>query len=270
MGIPIRRGRAIDGTDRKGTLPVAVVNEAFARRFWGTTDPIGRRLHVFDRDTTVTVAGVAMDGKYFFLAPLDAPSPPFVYLPLAQWGHYEVVLHVRATGDPLALAASVERAVEKVDPRLTAMSPGTLDAYSSVPYLPSQLAALVLSVLGAAALVLATLGLYAVTAYSVTQRRREIGIRMALGATPARIAGHFLAGAARHAGVGAIAGIALAVAIAGGLASRVPGSVPRVIVDRLSPFVGAVAVLGAVAAGAALIAAVRAARMSPTAALREE
>jgi len=268
MGIPIRRGRAIDATDRDGRLPVTVVNEAFARRFWGTNDPIGRRIHVDNRD--LTVVGIAMDGKYEFLAPLDASSPPFVYLPLGQWGHYEVVLHVRAAGDPLALAASIESAVENVDPRLTAMSPGTLDAYSSAPYLPSQLAALVLSVLGVAALVLATLGLYAVTAYSVTQRRREIGIRMALGATPARIAAHVLADAARHAGAGAVAGVLLALVIANGLATQMPGSVPRVMVDRVWPFVVASAALGAVAVVAAFIAANRAARISPMAALREE
>ena len=117
----------------------------------------------------------------------------------------------------------------------------TLDAYSSVPYLPVRLAALVLSVLGAAALVLATVGLYAVTAYAITQRRREIGIRIALGATPARIVAHFLAHAARYAGTGALAGVALASAA-----------------------------LGAVAVLAVLIAANRAARMSPMAALREE
>ena len=247
MGIPIRQGRAIDATDRDGTLPVAVVNEAFARRFWGSADPVGRRLQVGGAD--LTVAGVAMDGKYEFLAPLDAASPPFVYLPFSQWGHFEVTLHVRTAGDPLALVPSIENAV---------------------PYLPSQLASLVLTVLGAAALVFATLGLYAVTAYAVTQRRREIGIRMALGATPARIAAHVLAYAGRHAGAGALAGVLLALAMARGLATQLPDSLPRVTGNQVWPFATASAVLGTVAALAALIAATRAARMNPAAALREE
>ena len=269
MGIPIRRGRAITAADRNGTLPVAVVNEAFVRRFWGTTDPIGRRLHVFG-DSYLIVVGVAGDGKYEFLAPLDAPSPPFIYIPFAQWGHYEIVLHVRAAGDPLALVPSIGRVVADVDSRLSAMSPVTLEDYTAVPYLPVRLATLVLSVLGAAALVLATVGLYAVTAYAVTQQRREIGSRMALGATPARIVRHFLAHAARYVGAGALAGAALAVAMAYGLAATLPGSLPRGMADRVWPFALAVVTLGAVAAVSALVPASRAARVNPTSALRED
>jgi predicted permease len=269
MGIPIKRGRAIDPSDRRGTLTAVVVNEAFARRFWGTADPVGRILRIYG-DTDLTVVGVAGDGKYEFLAPLDAPSPPFVYLSFAQWGHYEVVLHVRAAGDPLALVPSIQRAVAAVDGRLSAMSPVTLEDYSAVPYLPVRLATLVLSVLGAAALALATVGLYAVTAYAVTQQRREIGIRMALGATPVRIASHFLAHAARYVGTGALAGATLAGAMAYGLATKLPGSLPRAATDRVWPFALAVVTLGTVAALSALIPASRAARVNPTAALRDE
>ncbi|MBI4477819.1 MAG: ABC transporter permease, partial [Acidobacteria bacterium] len=153
MEIPIVRGRAIEAADREGARPVAIVNEAFVRRFWGQGDPLGRGIRVDGRN--LTVVGVAADGKYEFLAPLDAPSPPFVYLPFAQWGHWEVVLHVRAAGDPLALVPSIQRTVTSVDARLSAMNPATLDSYSSVPYLPVRLGSRVLSVLGAGALMLA-------------------------------------------------------------------------------------------------------------------
>ena len=99
MRIPITRGRPIDASDRRGTQAVAVVNEAFARRFWGTSDPVGRHIRIYEVD--INIVGIAGDGKYSFLAPLDEPSPPFVYIPFAQWGHPEVVLHVRADGDPM-------------------------------------------------------------------------------------------------------------------------------------------------------------------------
>lgn len=268
MDIPIVRGRPIAMSDRAGAEPVAVVNAAFARRFFGAANPIGRRIRVNGSETTVV--GVAADGKYVFTAPLDEPSPPFIYLPFPQWPTSSVVLHVRADGDPLTLVPAVERVVTSVEPRLIAMSPSTLESYSSVPYLPIRLGTRILSVLGAGALILATLGLYAVIGFAVTQRRREIGIRMALGATPRSLIVHFLAYAVRYAGAGAIAGAALATAIAWGLATRLPGSVPRTMNEMALPFATAIALLGAVAALAAIIPANRAARVNPTAALRED
>jgi predicted permease len=268
MRIPIKRGRAIDESERRGTQAVAVVNEAFARRFWGTSDPVGR--HILIHEVDITVVGIAGDGKYSFLAPLDEPSPPFVYLPFGQWGHSEVVLHVRADGDPMALAPSIARVVAGVDGRLTAMSPLTLEDSTAVPFLPIRMATLVLSVLGGAALVLASIGLYAVTAYTVTQQRREIGIRMALGATPARIVTRFLAHAARYVGAGAIAGAALTSAMVYALAAKLPGILPSVPLDRMGPFAVATTALAAVAALAVIIPAGRAARLNPTTALRDE
>lgn len=267
MGIRIVSGRPIDAADSAAARPVAVVNEAFARRFWGTQDPIGRGIRVGSR--TLTIVGVASDGKYYFLSPLDAPSPPFVYLPFAQWGHFAVVLHVRAAGAPLALVPAVQQAVAAADGRLNAITPSTLDAYSSAPFLAMQIGSGVLSVLGAAALMLASVGLYAVTAYAVTQQRRAIGIRVALGATHARVVADVLEHAARYVAIGAVAGIALAVVIANILATNLPGSV-SVVRQWIVPFVAASLTLTAVAAVAALIPAARAARMNPTLALREE
>jgi predicted permease len=268
MRIPITRGRAIDASDRRGTQAVAVVNEAFARRFWGISDPVGR--HILIHEVDIAVVGIAGDGKYSFLAPLDEPSPPFVYLPFAQWGHYEVVLHVRADGDPMALVPSIARVVTGVDGRLAAMSPATLEDYTAMPFLPTRLATVVLSVLGGAALGLASIGLYAVTAYAVTQQRREIGIRMALGATPSRIVARFLAFSAGYVLTGAIAGVALSVAMVYGLTIKLPAILPHAPLERAGPFAAAAAALGIVAALAVLVPAGRAARVNPTTVLRDE
>ena len=268
MGIPILRGRPIEARDRAGTEAVVVVNDAFARRFFGETDPVGRSLNIRGRD--VTIVGVAADGKYEFTAPLDEPSPPFIYMPYSQWTTGAIVLHVRSGGDPITLVPAVQRIVSAADARLIAMTPSTLEEYSSVPYMPIRLGTRILSVLGGGALVLATLGLYAVIGYSVSQQRREIGIRMALGATPGALVSRFLMHAARYAGAGAFAGVLLAVVIAYGLATRLPGSVPRVTTEMVAPFLAATALLCAVAALAALIPANRAAHVNPTVALREE
>ena len=175
---------------------------------------------------------------------------------------------MRADGDPMVLVPSIARVVTGVDARLTAMSPSTLEEYTAVPLMPIRLASLVLTVLGGAALVLASIGLYAVTAYAVTQQRREIGIRMALGAL-GRVVRHFLA---RHAyvGAGALAGVGLAVAIMYGLMLRVPTILPRVLGQRVAPFALAAAALGVVAALAVAVPASRAARVNPTTALRDE
>ena len=268
MGIPILDGRAIELSDRAGSQPVAVVNQTYARRFWGDQGAVGRVMKVEGAD--VTVVGVAADGKYEFLEPLDNPSPPFVYLPVSQWPRNSVMLHARTTAAPLTMAAAVRDAVEGVDGRLTVTSPSTLDAYSSVPYVPIRVASRVLTILGIGALILATLGLYAVIGYAVAQQRAEIGIRMALGASPHRIVRHFMRYAALYAGIGAAVGTFLALAIARGLAVKLPGSVPSMIGNQVGPFVVAVLLLGVVAVLAAFIPAQGAARVSPTVALREE
>jgi predicted permease len=268
MGIRLVDGRPIEASDRSDSRPVVVVNEAFARRFWGDASAIGRQMRVDGQE--VTVVGVAGNGKYEYLAALDEPSPPFVYLPFAQWANFTVVMHVRATGDPMALVPSMRRAVESVDSRLTATSPSTLDSYSSVPTLPIRLASRVLTVLGIGALILATLGLYAMIGYAVAQQRAEIGIRMALGATPGRIVRHFLTYAALYAGVGAFVGSLLALLIARTLAAKLPGIVPASLSNQVVPFLLAVFALGAVSVLAAFIPARGAARVNPTVALREE
>jgi ABC-type antimicrobial peptide transport system permease subunit len=133
-----------------------------------------------------------------------------------------------------------------------------------------EMASRVLTVLGIGALILATLGLYAVIGYAVAQQRAEIGIRMALGASPTRIMRHFLRYAALYAGFGALAGSVLALTIARVLAVRIPGMVPEALGGQLVPFTVSVFTLGAVSMLAAFVPARGAARVNPTVALREE
>ena len=268
MGIPIVRGRPIDATHRQGSQDVAVVNEAFARRFWNGLDPVGRTIRLANRQ--LAVVGVATDGKYEFMAPLDDPSPPFIYLPYAQWGGSTPVLHVLAAGDPLALLPAVRREVAAVEPALAVLSPTTLEAYASVPFFPLRVGAAVLSTLGAAALLLAALGLYAVIGYSVTQRERETGVRMALGATPLRLVGGFLGEAGRYAGGGAVAGVLLAAVVVVGLARELPYLVPRITAAHGGSLALALGALSTVALLASLIPASRATRVNPSTALRAE
>jgi predicted permease len=268
MGIPILQGRAIVETDGEGTQDVAVVNEAFARRFWGDEEGVGRTIRTGDRE--LRVIGVAGNGKYEFTAPLDDPSPPFVYMPYAQWSGAAPVLHARADGDPLALLPDVRREITAVEPLLSVLSPTTLERYSSVPFVPMRIGATVLSALGAAALVLAALGLYAVIGYAVAQRRRETGVRMALGATPWRLVGEFLREAGRYTAAGAIAGVLLAAVVVALLSRDLPYLVPRIRLSHAGAFALALAALTAVALLASLIPASRAARVNPANALRAD
>ena len=267
MGIPIVGGRAIEPVDREDGLPVAVVNEAFAKQYWGSTEA-GHRVEIDGK--LLTVVGVATDGKYEFTAPLDEPSPPLIYLPLGQSQSSYVVLHVRSAGDPMALLPSVRREINTLDGRLPVLSPTNLDSYSSVPLFPVRIGARVLTLLGGAALVLAALGLYAVIGYAVVQRQREIGVRMALGATSSRLVKGFLAEAAKFAGVGAIAGFLMAMMMTRMLSSAIPYLIPKASGGVSGPFLVSFFALTAVAFVSALIPARRVTQVDPTTALRAE
>jgi ABC-type antimicrobial peptide transport system permease subunit len=150
------------------------------------------------------------------------------------------------------------------------LSPTTLEVYASVPFFPLRVGATVLSALGAAALVLAALGLYAVIGYAVTQRERETGMRMALGATPSRLVGSFLGEAARCAGGGAMAGVLLSAIVVAALSRWLPQLVPRLTASHAGSLALALGALSAVAIIASLIPASRATRVNPSTALRAD
>jgi len=183
LGVPLVRGRGLDEGDDDGARRTAVVNETFARRMWPGEEGLGQSFRWKERGEPVEVVGVAADGKYLMLG--EAPRP-FVYLPLAQEGASPVTVHLRASSDaPLDLVAPLRAAVAEIDPDLPVFNVRSMEEHlrtSVFGFLPLRAAALLAGVQGATALLLAVLGVYGVAAFSLRRRRREIGIRVALGA----------------------------------------------------------------------------------------
>jgi predicted permease len=179
LGIPLLQGRGFSSRDQRGTPPVVVVNETMAKRFWPGHSPIGRRLKFFGDDFFHTVVGVARDSKYVALG--EEPQL-HLYCPLVQNYSPRVTLLTRLDGDPDATLGQVRREVQALDPTLPLFNVSTLtDILDRSLWAPRASAAL-LGVFGALALVLAILGVFSVSSYSVARRTAEIGLRIALGA----------------------------------------------------------------------------------------
>jgi predicted permease len=264
MGVPLVRGRGITGEDRAGAPGVVVVNEAFARRFWPGEDPIGREVGLAgDQGPWSTVVGIARDGKYGSRS--EEPSP-FYYVPYAQEPRSAVTLIVRTAGNPRDLVAPVRGAVRETDPALAVAESMTLTESLELSLLPQRAGGLLLTGFGLLGLVLASMGIYGVIAYTVAQRTREVGIRMALGASSVSVVGLVVRYAARLVLIGVVIGLVAAFALARLVRGFLTGLDPS---DPLT-YGGVVAVLCGVALLAAWLPARRAARVDPMVALRQE
>jgi len=261
MGIPIERGRSIERSDRSRTERVAVVNQAFVRKFWPGKDPIGRRLH--QGQGWAKVVGVAKDSACDELG--ETPYP-VVYSSLAQWYASGMTLHVRTEGDPMGLIGPLHRRFSQVSPDLPFLDPRSMTQQMGASTFVQRTGASVLSVLGILALILSATGIYAVLACAVQSRRREIAVRAALGASRRDLVRLVADRALRLTLSGLVIGMAGALGAAHLLRSQLFG------VDPGDPATfGSIAlILLAVAAAGAFVPARRAAGIDPAAALRSE
>ncbi len=261
MGIPLREGRAFRTQDDSGAVHVLIVNEQFVHRFWPGQDALGKTVHTHGRDWTVV--GVVPTGKYFSLG--EEPTA-FYYTPEAQQWSYGLQLAIRTRGDPLAEVGALRSAVAALDPNMPLSDVRTMENHLGIALLPARVTGWALGVFGLLGLLLASLGIYGVMAYSVSQRTREIGIRMAIGAGSAAVIRLLMRQGLTLVLVGTGVGLAGAVVAARLIQGQLYGG------HGLDPitFVAVPVVLVMVAMGAIWIPARRAAGLDPVSALRQE
>ena len=264
LRVPLLAGRtptfaeSLDSTAR-----VAVVSEGMARRVWPGASPIGRTLTVQEGEPLVVV-GVAADARQRGLAraPGNTLYLPYASRPLAR----TMTFLLRTEGEPAALAAAARRAVAGVDPALAVLQTETLPALLDQSLWHERLFGRLFTAFGAAALVLAIVGLYGVVANATRQRTHEIGVRIAIGAQPADVRRLVLAGSARVVGTSLLVGLVLAAGLGRALASMLYG----VSTADVAVYAGVTLALAGVALLAAWVPARRAARVDPVIALRAE
>jgi putative ABC transport system permease protein len=266
IGIPFIRGRDFTFADDMASTPHRfIINEAFARKFLPGEEPIGQKISAWmeDQNPFGEIIGMVADTKE---GSLDHQAEPTVYYIHSHLSYGQMVFLLRAENNPGSLAAPARRIIHDLDPQLPVADVKTMETVLRQTYARQQFSAVLFAGFSFAALLLAAIGIYGVLSYSVAQRTREIGVRMALGAQPSGITRLVVVNGAKLVAVGALAGLAAAMLLTGLMKSLLFGVSPR---DPLS-FLGAPALLVVVALLAAYIPARRAAHISPVEALRAE
>ena len=270
LGVPLKSGRLLTDGDVPGQPLVAVINEAAARMYWPGDDPVGRTIRYFPQETSPSIRIVGVVGDIRSMGP-DSVPPPAVYVPYAQapragYAGRSMTFVVRGRGNPSDLAPAARRAVSGVDDTLPLANVRPMSAVVALSTGQPRFTSIVMTFFAAVAFFLAALGLYGILAYTVEQRVREIGVRIALGADSARIVRLIVGGGMALAATGTIIGVAAAMLLTrllGGLLSGVTRTDPLT-------YMVVVALLMGCALFASYLPARRAMRINPLAALRAE
>jgi putative ABC transport system permease protein len=274
LGIPLLAGRALMPADRAGAAPVAVVNESGARRFWPGENAIGKRVWFgtttgpfFDPSRAVEIVGVVGDVKYESVEETDNPNGRAdFYTSYLQFAYPDTMMIVRARGGTAAtLVPSMRQAVTAIDPAVPIYDVLTLDDRIDGAMARPRFNAALLAVFAAAALLLAAVGVYGVMSYSISSRRREIGVRLALGAGVPRVVSLLLGEGLRLTSIGVALGLIATLAAA----RLLQGIVIGVSVTDVRILAASIAVMIGVAAIAAFVPARRAGAVDPMVVLRE-
>jgi predicted permease len=265
MRIPLKRGRAFTAQDNQAAPPVTVIDEQFVKKYFPHTDPIGKRITFGGpKDSTwITIVGVVGHAAH---EGLDAEPRLQYYFPVSQQGGRFMSVVIRTTGNPTAILPAAREAIHAIDRNLPLSGVNTMEKLVDNSVGQRKLSMILLGVFSTIAMLLASIGIYGVMSYSVTQRTRELGIRMALGAARSRVLALVVGQGMVLTGTGVLIGLVAASALTRFLSSQLFG------VGATDPVTfGAVAVLLiAVSTLATLLPAMRATRVNPVVALRDE
>ncbi|MGO9257495.1 MAG: ABC transporter permease [Bryobacteraceae bacterium] len=264
IGIPLIVGRVFTEADAPQAPPVIVVNQTLARRFWPHGNPIGGRLVVdFDGGGPFEIVGVVGDVKP---DRMDTEEWPTIYRPYQQTTVFGMVMVARTAGEPMALAQAVEHAVHQIDPAQPVADVRPMDAVMDQALAEARFQTVVLGIFALVAFTLSAVGIYGLISYDVTERTRELGIRMALGAEPPHILRLVLGQGARLAAYGIVAGLAAAYGLTRMMASMLYEVHPA---DAYT-FASIAILLGLVALAASYLPSRRAMALDAVTALRHE
>jgi len=265
MRIPLRRGRWFTDREMRERSDVVIVNEALARQYFGSQDPIGQRLTIAMNDPVVPteIIGVVGDARY---ADLTATTRPMTYWPHPQLPYNTMTLTVRAAASPLTLAAAVQREIQSLDKDQPVSDVRTMDQWMSRALSRERFSSMLLAAFAGLALLLASIGIYGVMSYAVSQRQSEIGVRLALGAEPDRVRRLILGAGLKLVASGLAIGLAAGLILSRSLTSLL---YQTSLADPET--IGAVTLLlAAVATLAIYLPARRASRLNPIVALRAD